>query len=279
MSTEILPFDFEEQAVRVVMREDEPWFVAADVCRVLEIGNSRDAVSRLDDDEREVVNLNTVGKTDTIRGNPNATIISESGLYALVLTSRKEQARRFRKWVTAEVLPAIRKQGRYEHRLPAGAATGGEIAGLPLREAEIWLQLVREARLTRGRRAAVSIWTRSPLPQIGPDNAPASAAEGRECLAHVLDVAGAAIAARDVRALNGWGLRLVEDGLFVANPAHPAVASLFAGTRWAGGGWRAALLALGGAMISNQVLSIGGEATRGVVVPGALVEAREVADA
>jgi len=118
--SDIIPFDFETNAVRVVMRDGEPWFVAADVCRVLEINNSRDAVSRLDDDEREKVNLKTVGSidgikagTDGVRGNPNATIIDESGLFTLILTSRKPAAKRFRKWVTAEVLPAIRRGGSY----------------------------------------------------------------------------------------------------------------------------------------------------------------------
>lgn len=105
-------FDFQEAPVRVLVREGAPWFVAADVCRVLEIANSRDAIAALDEDEKI-----TVANAD---GNPRAGIphqmnlISESGLYALVFKSRKPEARKFRKWVTAEVLPAIRETGRYE---------------------------------------------------------------------------------------------------------------------------------------------------------------------
>lgn len=105
-------FDFNESPLRVLLKDGQPWFMAADVCRVLEIANSRDAVSGLDEDEKI-----TVGNTD---GNPRAGIphqmnlISESGLYALVFKSRKPEARKFRKWVTAEVLPAIRETGRYE---------------------------------------------------------------------------------------------------------------------------------------------------------------------
>lgn len=121
MSAAIIPFDFEEQAVRVVMRDDAPWFVAADICRVLEIGNSRDALSRLEDDEKD-----GVGITDTIGRTQITNAINESGLYALVLTSRKPAAKRFRKWVTAEVLPALRTQGRYE--LPGGKAQMHEIS-------------------------------------------------------------------------------------------------------------------------------------------------------
>ncbi len=94
--------------VRTLMRDGEPWFIAADVCRALEISNSRDAVARLDDDER-----NTVALTDGTPGNPNMTIVSEPGLYALVLGSRKPEARAFKRWVTHEIIPAIRRTGGY----------------------------------------------------------------------------------------------------------------------------------------------------------------------
>lgn len=86
----------------------EPWFVAADVCRALEIKNSRDAVTRLDDDEK-----NTVALTDGIQGNPNKTVVNEPGLYSLVLGSRKPEAKAFKRWITHEVIPAIRKTGGY----------------------------------------------------------------------------------------------------------------------------------------------------------------------
>jgi prophage antirepressor-like protein len=101
-------FDFNSQAVRVMEREGQPWFVAADVCRVLEIANSRDAVSGLDEDEKGV------GNADTPGGSQKMSLISESGLYALVFKSRKPEARTFRKWVTSEVLPAIRRTGAYQ---------------------------------------------------------------------------------------------------------------------------------------------------------------------
>ena len=123
MSAEIIPFDFEEQAVRVVMRDEEPWFVAADICRVLEIQNPTMAVKGLDEDEFTL---------STIEGSHRPTnLINESGLYALVLTSRKEAAKRFRKWITSEVLPAIRRTGRYEHPGLPEAAPSGERAVQP----------------------------------------------------------------------------------------------------------------------------------------------------
>ena len=108
MNNALQVFNFEKRDIRVVMKDGEPWWVAKDVCDVLEIQNARDAVSALDDDER-----NTVGISDGNRGNPNMNVINESGLYTLIMRSNKPEAKRFRKWVTSEVLPTIRKHGAY----------------------------------------------------------------------------------------------------------------------------------------------------------------------
>lgn len=111
-------FDFNSAAVRVMVRDDAPWFVAADVCRVLDLQNPTDAVKGLDEDEKI-----TLANSE---GNPRAgiphqlSLISESGLYALVFKSRKPEAKAFRKWVTSEVLPAIRQTGKYESPAPLG---------------------------------------------------------------------------------------------------------------------------------------------------------------
>ena len=101
-------FNFGDYQVRTVIKEGEPWFVAKDVCSVLELTNNREAISRLDEDEKGVNTVYTLG------GNQNLTTINESGLYSLILTSRKPEAKAFKKWVTSEVLPSIRKQGKYE---------------------------------------------------------------------------------------------------------------------------------------------------------------------
>lgn len=106
-SAQITPFNFGTHAVRVVMRNGEPWFSAADVCAVLGIKNHRDSLMHLDDDEKGVVS------TDTLGGQQKISVVNESGLYALVLRSRKPEARKFAKWVTGEVLPSIRKTGSY----------------------------------------------------------------------------------------------------------------------------------------------------------------------
>ncbi|CAK0755166.1 anti-repressor protein [Gammaproteobacteria bacterium] len=109
LTQNIVPFSFESFAIRVIPDDSgNPWFVAADVCDALTIGNNRDAISRLDDDEKGVVT------TDTLGGPQELAVINESGLYSLILTSRKPEAKKFKKWVTSEVLPTIRKTGRYE---------------------------------------------------------------------------------------------------------------------------------------------------------------------
>jgi len=104
----IIPFNYNSKQVRVIEKDSDPWFVAKDVCDILEISNGRDAVSRLDDDEKD-----TVAITDGTPGNPNMTIISESGVYALVFTSRKEEAENFKRWIRKDVIPSIRKHGAY----------------------------------------------------------------------------------------------------------------------------------------------------------------------
>lgn len=113
MTNSLQIFDFSNQPVRVALIDGEPWFVAKDVCDVLGISNSRDALSRLDDDEKGV------GFTDTLGGRQEIATVNESGLYLLIFRSRKRAARDFRRWVTHEVLPQIRKTGRYEPPIPA----------------------------------------------------------------------------------------------------------------------------------------------------------------
>ena len=93
--------------IRVVEHSGAPWFVGKDVCDCLEIGNSRDAAASLDDDEKGVALIDTPG------GKQEMSIISEPGLYSLVLRSRKPEAKAFKRWIVHEVLPAIRKHGGY----------------------------------------------------------------------------------------------------------------------------------------------------------------------
>lgn len=109
----ISQFHFDTHAVRVLSIHNEPWFVAADLCRVLELSNPTKAIMNLDDDEKALTSIQGLS-----RGNEEANIVSESGMYTLILRCRDAVKpgtipHRVRKWVTAEVLPAIRKTGSY----------------------------------------------------------------------------------------------------------------------------------------------------------------------
>lgn len=95
--------------IRTVVKDNEPWFVGKDVAEALGYSNPRDALSKHVDGEDK----NTVAFHDGTSGNPNQTIINESGLYSLVLSSKLPGAKQFKRWVTAEVLPTIRKTGGY----------------------------------------------------------------------------------------------------------------------------------------------------------------------
>lgn len=101
-------FSYEGNEVRTVQMGDETWWVLKDVCTALDIANSRDAALRLDEDEKD-----DVGITDAIGRQQNTTVISESGLYNVIMLSRKPEAKKFKRWVTHEVLPTIRRHGAY----------------------------------------------------------------------------------------------------------------------------------------------------------------------
>ena len=94
--------------IRILIDNDEIWFVAIDVCKCLEINNSRQAILRLDTDEKKSLYIENSGA-----GNPNKTIVNEAGLYNLILSSRKPEAKEFKRWITHEVIPSIRKYGAY----------------------------------------------------------------------------------------------------------------------------------------------------------------------
>ena len=98
---------FGETEVRTIERDGEPWWVLSDVCKVLELNSPHKVADRLEEDEKGRNLIPTLG------GEQEMTIISESGLYSVILRSDKPQAKTFRKWVTGEVLPTIRKHGAY----------------------------------------------------------------------------------------------------------------------------------------------------------------------
>lgn len=99
---------FEQNDVRMVQKGGEPWFVLSDLCKVLELSTPSRVSERLDRDEKGVSLIHTLG------GAQKVTVVNESGMYAVILRSDKPQAKPFRKWITSEVLPSIRKTGKYE---------------------------------------------------------------------------------------------------------------------------------------------------------------------
>lgn len=107
METDITPFAYGDQQVRVVTRDGEPWFVAADIAKTLGYRIAPDMVRSLDEDEKGTQIVRTPG------GHQQMTIISEAGLYSAIMRSRVEGAKAFKRWVTHDVLPSIRKRGGY----------------------------------------------------------------------------------------------------------------------------------------------------------------------
>lgn len=106
---ELQNFNFEGNEVRTVLINDEPYFVGKDIADVLGYLNTRDALSKHVDEEDK----NSVAIHDGKKGNPNQVVINESGMYSLVLSSKLPNAKKFKRWVTNEVLPSIRKHGAY----------------------------------------------------------------------------------------------------------------------------------------------------------------------
>ncbi|BAM46323.1 phage antirepressor [Amphibacillus xylanus] len=123
---------FEGNQLRIIDEKGELWFVAKDVCEILEIKNSRMALSRLDEDEKGVSSIDTPG------GYQKLSTVNEFGLYNLVLSSRKPEAKKFKRWVTHEVIPSIRKTGKYEIQEPSYVIEDS------IKRAERWIEEQRE---------------------------------------------------------------------------------------------------------------------------------------
>lgn len=120
---ELIERNFEEKKVRILQQENGLWFVAIDICRAMGLKQSRSALGKLDKSEVSSVHLMDAGKPRQLN------LVSESGLYTLIMRSDKPEAKRFQRWVTGEVLPSIRRTGSY---------LGAELEPLKQRAAELW---------------------------------------------------------------------------------------------------------------------------------------------
>jgi len=107
LPAQLVSFNFDGNDVRVIEKDNNPWWIAKDVCDVLELGNVSMSIERLDEDEKGI------SKVDTLGGMQNLKIVNESGLYSLIIRSNKLEAKKFKRWITHEVLPQIRKTGNY----------------------------------------------------------------------------------------------------------------------------------------------------------------------
>jgi len=235
-------FAFDDSLVRVVMRGDDPWFAGKDVCHALGIAKHHQALERLDQDERGTC---TVG---TPSGEQSMIVVCEAGVYRLAFTSRKEEAKRFTRWVAHEVLPSIRRTGHYG---TPPAADEAQIADRSPDGPLYKLNLVREARLLFGAERARWLWRHLGLPAVPPPP-PTALDEARQCLRHLLDApafeGGPMIRDLLEPALNdyeseratliGAGIRVLpeRDGFMVANMNRRLV-EIFAGTEWGKGAW------------------------------------------
>lgn len=270
MTATIIPFAYKDSLVRTVMIDGEPWFVAADVCRVLEIKDASMAVQRLDDDEKGTSTVGTPGGEQTMN------VVSEAGVYRLVFTSRKPEAEAFKRWLAHEVLPALRKTGSY--RMPEGDMSDF-VAGRPMRVFDAQMSMVKEARLLMGHRAATRLWRLFQFPDVadrehvvenvinaGGEDA-LRLAGARRCLAHLLSAnveymgslgdLGTLIRelldseAAELAHLGQFGLKILVDaetavGVAVST-SHPWLERLYRDTPWSHGRWRQALIFLPGA--------------------------------
>lgn len=279
-------FDFEGQSVRTVDRDGVIWFVLVDVCKVLEIGNPSQAASRLDDDEKSTL-TNNEGRAGN--GPQSFTIINESGLYSLILTSRKEAAKRFKKWVTAEVLPSLRRHGYYEvpGALPVPGRRNLPPASIPKSERLYDLALVREARATFGESGARYVWANSvTLPDMSCmtdqerlDDLVRMRAE--DCLRHLLRYSmGRGMPASqmiifaqyrdDVKiALEERGIKVSPiryRGKMVIASDHPFLNRVYAATDWAGI-YQRVLKDLPGSHVTRHALTFANDESPGVVIP------------
>lgn len=132
---------FQDQEVRIVDIDGAIWWVAADVCKAIEVSNPTQALNRLDDDEKSTLCLSEgIGS-----GNPNVNIINQYGLFSLILSSRKPSAKAFKRWVTHEVLPSIAAKGSYSIPNPEPA----QKALPPETSLEKWGELIRDLGLTK----------------------------------------------------------------------------------------------------------------------------------
>lgn len=216
----IINLAFEENLVRFIERDGEPWFVGKDICACLGISKHHQALDALDHDERGTF---TVG---TPSGDQAMIAVSEPGVYRLVFRSRKPEAERFKRWLAHEVIPAIRRTGRYG----AASVPPALDADAPLAAR---VETVRLAARLFGRARARELWGVIGLPAV-PDATPEPETDPQACLEALLNFEACDVLVVDLirtgsdERLAACGLRRDQGGVWIAN-SHPLIREALAG--------------------------------------------------
>ncbi len=160
MKNLVTPFYYSSEYNRVTTirtmkdSEDKVWFCAKDICDILEIKNVTQALESLDEDELSMFNI---GNLSPKGGNPNINFVNESGLYALIFKSKKPEARKFRKWVTNEVLPAIKKTGSYSFVTEESEYEQPTVASISRGKVRAAKMILEAAGLTTGQELSMKL--------------------------------------------------------------------------------------------------------------------------
>ena len=257
-------FAFNEHLVRVVAHDDEPWFVGVDVCRALELSKPENALASLDDDEKYTLSEGVIGDG---AGRAARLVVSEPGVFRLVFRSRKPEAEKFKRWLAHEVLPQIRRTGKYT---PEESRPGmNEAIRLDLtRDAPLAarVDVVRLARALFGKDRARSLWTEVGLPPVPMASDWDHSGEAVQVMSRIIDhqIDGRPVRQLIMDAVDGdeaarlallhFGIRPMEeeDGFYISNTAQ-GVRSLFVGSIWQAGEWRTILRRLRGARPHTKV--------------------------
>ena len=149
---DVIPFTYGDHPVRTLTIDGEPWFVLSDICKVLDIGNPSMVADRLDADA-----LSTTEVIDSLGRTQRARTITEAGLYEVIFLSRKPEAKQFKRWVTHEVLPSIRKRGGYLTPEATEAA---------LTDPDFIIRLATELKTERAKRAVVEAQVEADAPKV-----------------------------------------------------------------------------------------------------------------
>lgn len=147
----LIPFSYENQPIRVLTIDNEPWFMVVDVAEVLGLVNVHSSLAFLDEDEKGIHTMDTPGGAQKFR------IVSEAGLYSLILRSRKPEAKRFKRWITHEVLPSIRKRGMY--------ATPDAVESM-LEDPDLLIRLLNDLKAERAKRAELAAKAEQDAPKV-----------------------------------------------------------------------------------------------------------------